>query len=1427
MRRSGKYTILIVDDSQFDLDYLEAILETDYKVLTLQESTRVLGIAEKEIPDLILLDLIMPEMGGFEVLTRLKKSSKTQDIPVILITGLDSSGTEEKGLSLGAVDYIPKPFHPGIVKRRVSNQIKFRDLILLEQLHKKTKLDLMRYELTRDALNIGLWDMEVVKGDSLDSNNIITWSQEFRHMLGFADEADFPNMLSSWSDRLHPDDSERILKAIENHINDKTGETPYDVEYRLMLKNGEYRYFRASGTTQREENGTPVWVAGALMDVDSKKREQKLEEEIKAAYERMTLMLDTSPICTQIWDKNLMTIDCNEAAVKLYGFKDKQEYTEKFINYCSPKYQLDGQQSDKKAIYLVNKAFDEGYCIFDWLHKMPYEDTLIPAEITLVRALYKDDFVVLGYTRDLRDHYKMQYGIEHRDKLLKAVNQMATLLLSTDEAEDIEAPFIAGMELVGRAVDADRVHIWKNEQVDGELQFSHSYSWISETGNDKAFIPGGFMAPYARMSDWEAKFKRNEYVGGAVHSMTKEERDYFKTFDILSVVLIPLFLNDHFWGLFSVDDCRKERDFSYEEISILRSASLMLASAVNRRMMSNEIKRAQEHATQRLEELVEERTRELSAAQRKLTTRYEYAKKLTDALANITKSPNITAGDVQAAAEIIAFEGCRALNVDRISIWHLSASGEFLNNITCFERTVGKCIILSDLDLQSRANYANLLEAERLIIASDIQEAHALDCGNNPNICAMLEAPIRIDGKLIGVVCADQDVCKEYPESREWLIEEQTFVSSLADMMALAISSYDRRKAREAAEVANQAKSTFLANMSHEIRTPMNSILGITDILMQKDLLPEDIQEGLDRIYNSCDMLLGIINDLLDFSKIEAGKMELLPAQYKLASLINDCVQLNVMRIYGKPIEFELQVNEDTPANLIGDELRIKQILSNLLSNSFKFTDSGKVTLSVVSEILPDEKAVILVLSIKDTGRGMTNEQLRILFEEYSRFYERERKQVEGTGLGLAITQNLVSLMNGGISVESNPGTGSTFTVRLPQIKVDNAVLGKSLSGNLEKLSINYVARKKRSHIIRDMMPYGKVLVVDDVEANIYVAIGLLKPYALQIDAVMSGQEAIDLIVNGKEYDAIFMDHMMPEMDGIEATKLIRDLGYTKPIIALTANAVTGQAEVLLQNGFNEFISKPIDIRQLNSILNKFVRDVQPPEVIEASRLQAESRKTKKDEALILKSSFKKETAAPDHEQGGFSLINKHIRGLNIIKGFSLYGGNEKTYLKVLRSYVASVRTLLSDLEAVSAENLHEYGTIVHGIKGTSDSVFADQTGILASELEKAAKNNDSDFIEKNSKKFVDQTNQLLDAIDAMLADIDTGKPKQKKDKPDEELLSLLATACKNYIIDEVEELIDRIDEFQYESDDGLVEWLKHNVDLMNYGKIAEKLSDR
>ena len=525
-------------------------------------------------------------------------------------------------------------------------------------------------------------------------------------------------------------------------------------------------------------------------------------------------------------------------------------------------------------------------------------------------------------------------------------------------------------------------------------------------------------------------------------------------------------------------------------------------------------------------------------------------------------------------------------------------------------------------------------------------------------------------------------------------------------------------EAAEVAEAANKSKSSFLANMSHEIRTPMNAIMGITDILMQSETLSEETAEGLDKVYASSEMLIGIINDILDFSKIEAGKLDIVPAAYHVSSMVNDAIHLNMMRIGNRPIEFELVIDDSTPAQLVGDELRIKQILNNILSNAFKYTSTGSVTLSIISSQKQDSKDTILSLVVKDTGHGMTKEQLNKLFDEYSRFNEGSTRNIEGTGLGLSITQRLVKLMNGELDVESEPEVGTTVTIRLPQKITGDDIIGKEVAENLRRFRQSNSTYREKNKFKREPMPYGNILIVDDTETNIFVAEKLMKPYRLSIDTAISGREALDKCKDGKVYDIIFMDHMMPDMDGIEATKHLRDKGYSGCIVALTANAIAGQAEIFLSSGFDEFISKPIDTRQLDLILNRHIRDKQSPDVLEAARLEQEHAVYVPDAATKLDS----------------RLVDSAVR--DIQKAIDIIEGLYK-------------RDNFED-----ADDLRSFSTIVHGLKSSMASIGESEVSAVAGALEDASRDGNIDFIRQKTPSFVSMLHTLLEALKAQQVDI-------------------------------------------------------------------------
>jgi signal transduction histidine kinase/CheY-like chemotaxis protein len=544
----------------------------------------------------------------------------------------------------------------------------------------------------------------------------------------------------------------------------------------------------------------------------------------------------------------------------------------------------------------------------------------------------------------------------------------------------------------------------------------------------------------------------------------------------------------------------------------------------------------------------------------------------------------------------------------------------------------------------------------------------------------------------------------------------------------------------EIAEESNKMKSKFLATMSHEIRTPMNAILGITEIQMQNKALPKDTHEALDYIHNSGYMLLGIINDILDLSKVDAGKLELIPDKYAVASIIQDIVQLNTMRIGSKRINFVLHIDPSTPAELIGDELRIKQILNNLLTNAMKYTESGEVVLSAAAEYkaLPETEEqqntsdpVTLIFSVSDTGQGMTQDQLNMIFNEYTRFNTRSHRIIQGTGLGLSITKRLVDMMHGEILVESVPGEGSTFTVRLPQTAVGSNILGEETAKNLEQFHFDSPSQVKTAQIVRQAMPYGRVLVVDDVETNLYVAKGLLSPYELSIDTAGGGYDAINKIKDGNIYDIVFMDHMMPIMDGIETTREIRSLGYTHPIVALTANAVSGQAEEFLLNGFDDYISKPIDIRQLNLLLNKLVRDKQPPEVLEAAKNGSREKPV-------------------DDKTSSQSLDPELAR----------------TFIRDAKKAVETLKTIRKKHGALEDDDIHLYTITTHAMKSALANIGENDLSATAKKLEEAGR-------EKNTDVISAETSAFLSGLQAVIKKI-TPKEEEDGSNPEDEDLEYL-----------------------------------------------------
>ncbi|MDR2071885.1 MAG: response regulator [Spirochaetaceae bacterium] len=407
-------------------------------------------------------------------------------------------------------------------------------------------------------------------------------------------------------------------------------------------------------------------------------------------------------------------------------------------------------------------------------------------------------------------------------------------------------------------------------------------------------------------------------------------------------------------------------------------------------------------------------------------------------------------------------------------------------------------------------------------------------------------------------------------------------VSLLLSLLAGGAGIRFYRKKALQSESANIAKSQFLSTMSHEIRTPMNAVIGISELaLREQDISPRIIQY-ITTIKQAGTSLLAIINDILDLSKIEAGKMEINPGRYDLASLVNDVVTIIGIWLHEKPLDFRVTVADSLPGTLWGDEIRIRQILLNLLTNAVKYTQDGYIEFAISGETKND--TVIMQFGITDTGIGIKKEDLDKLFRSFVRLDLDQNKDIEGTGLGLAITYTLCRLMGGSVSASSVYGSGSTFTVTLPQKILDATPM--KYAGPVDT---DYSSRN--GTMVQFTAPDARVLIVDDISINLMVAEGLLSPYKMKIDCCSSGKEAIRL-AEEHPYDFVFMDHIMPGMDGIETTARIRSSEKIRkdlPIIALTANALAGMKEMFLSKGFSDYLSKPINISDVDKVIRKWL----------------------------------------------------------------------------------------------------------------------------------------------------------------------------------------------------------------------------------------------
>ena len=550
-----------------------------------------------------------------------------------------------------------------------------------------------------------------------------------------------------------------------------------------------------------------------------------------------------------------------------------------------------------------------------------------------------------------------------------------------------------------------------------------------------------------------------------------------------------------------------------------------------------------------------------------------------------------------------------------------------------------------------------------------------------------------------------------------------------------------------AAYEMNEEKNIFLAEMSHAIRTPVNTITAMNSLILRDSTDPGMLDHAAD-IRNAVSSLLSIMDDILDFSSIEAGKLQIVPAPYDLSSLINDCYNMIIMRAQSKGLMLKVENNREIPSGLLGDEMRIRQVVINLLTNAVKYTRKGEVNFRIDYEPLADD-SINLIICVKDTGIGIRPENIDQLFISYERVDEKVNRGIEGTGLGLSITRQLVELMKGQIRVESEYGKGSAFTVTLPQKIVTAEPIG------------NYDDRIRNS---RNRLPQrpswfqapdAHVLVVDDVEMNLKVMQELLSASGMQTDLANGGTECLEKVIR-QRYDLIFMDHMMPAPDGIETFRKMKqlenNLNQGTPVIMLTANALSGARQQYLAEGFADYLSKPVDESALIEVCRKYLA----PELIQ---LQKTEKKTEKIQKTV-------------NEE---MLLQELSKILNVEEGMKYCMNKIPFYLEMLHDFAETDRTeqLQIFFTQKDAEN---YRINVHALKSTARTIGADDFSEKAKELEADARNKNWEAVSEKHAGLISAYGLLAGRIRSVLKmQSDGEKPLESLD--DDELIQLLEKA--------------------------------------------------
>lgn len=1226
-------------------------------------------------------------------------------------------------------------------------------------------------------IEIGTWDWE------LDTGKVI-YSEAWARMLGYT-LADLAQTVATWERIVLPEDLPYANEQIEKHL---SGNAPtYEAEFRMVCKDGSIIWAQDKGrVTQYDKDGKPIRFMGVIQNVS---RLKNAELSLRENQETLDLAVSVAGLGTWDWDIPGNRVEYNDEYLRMLGYSQEDisgsieewesmnhpddlpksmKMLDEYIAGKISEYECEIRMKHRDGSYIWTRdvgrivARDQDGNAIRIIGGHLNIDELKRSEKRLTEALEALENNKLYLESKIADRTK---ALVEQDKMLWTVNQISRMLLSFNSEENFDILVKDCLRMLGESINKSRVYIWKDRtDSQGKAYCTQIYEWVKGVepiqGNEQYE-----EIPYENLPLFEEATNSGRCLNDLIKNLSPKEQAILLPQGIKTILIAPVAINSKRWGFIGVDNCDNEELFTAIQENMLFMSGSMLGNTIEKMETEAEIRE------------MEQRTQLMLNA--------------TPLCCNLwnTQCQNMSCND------------------EAVRLFELSSQQEYLQRFNELSPEYQPCGRRSDelvREYLRKAFEKGYLHFEWM---------HKMVDGR--------EIPAEVT--LVRIRYKDSYIVAGYTRD----LREQK-----AMLAQLHAKEDDLRTARDEAVLSSKAKSNFLANMSHEIRTPMNAISGFADIILRESQ-GEKSAEYANGIKNACNNLINIINDILDISKIESGKLEVVNSPYEMSSLLNDTITMCRMRLGDKPIMFVTDIDSRLPARLIGDEIRIKQVLINILSNAIKFTQDGHITLKVWGSV--EGTRASLCFSVEDSGVGIKEDDLSRMFDEFERVNTTKNRSIEGTGLGLAISKQLCEMMGGTIDVESTYGRGSTFTIRLIQECPDYERMSRVISpksvllyeprdmyrksitatiNNLDctcvpcsnqselyeslenadydfLLSSSLYLEKMRSLVekkclktsiavfadygeniyddsvytilspinclqMADMLngrqsdgeydqnyggnftaPTARVLVVDDNPVNLSVAIGLMVPYAFVVDTAVNGIQAVEMVKNNI-YDLVFMDHMMPEMDGIDATVAIRHLDgeyyRSLPIIALTANALVGTREMFMREGMNDFIAKPIELNKLSHVLFKWLPD---------SKLIRD----------------KVEEGKPENGRQPLE-----IPGINTKKGIASVGGDIGQYMHILSVYLMDgVKKLDSLTGYFKQQNLTAFRTEVHALKSATATIGGAELAAMAAKLEAAAQNEDFKFVNDNLQKFLFDFSNILAGIRPVVED----EMKKKKSRSD------------------------------------------------------------